>query len=70
MEDMEELKSLSIPLYNYILGIQTAWSTGDMVKAARIMGNCYDEFHTGEECDRLYLEVLSRLCRARCRKEW
>ncbi|WP_291364426.1 hypothetical protein [Acetobacter sp. UBA5411] len=59
--DMDALRSLSLPLYNYILGIQTAWTTGDLIKAARIMGNCYDEFHTGEECDRLYLEVMNRL---------
>ena len=62
-EDMDALKGLSLPLYNYILGIQTAWASGDLVKAARIMGNCYDEFHTGEECDRLYLEVMNRLYR-------
>ncbi|GBQ23800.1 hypothetical protein AA0472_1222 [Acetobacter estunensis NRIC 0472] len=60
-EDMEALKGLSIPLYNYIAGIRTAWNTGDLVKATRMMGNCYDEFHTGEECDRLYLEVVNRL---------
>lgn len=60
-EDMDAMRDLSVPLYNYIVGIQTAWSTGDLVKAARIMGNCYDEFHTGEECDRLYLEVMNRL---------
>ncbi|NHN84756.1 hypothetical protein GOB93_08880 [Acetobacter musti] len=60
-DDLDRLRSLSIPFYNYILGIQTAWSQADFVKAARIMGNCYEEFHTGEECDRLYLEVMNRV---------
>ncbi|WP_338422442.1 glycosyltransferase family 32 protein [Acetobacter fallax] len=60
-EEMETLRSLSLPFYNYIVGIQTAWTQGDFVKAARIMGNCYEEFHTGAECDRLYLEIVNRI---------
>ncbi|GBQ86956.1 hypothetical protein AA23498_0011 [Acetobacter nitrogenifigens DSM 23921 = NBRC 105050] len=62
-DDLKQLRALSIPYFNYITGIQAAWRTGDFVKAARVMGNCYDEFHTGEECDCLYLEVMRNVYR-------
>lgn len=59
--DLDTLRSLSIPYYHYIIGVQAAWQTGDLTQAARLLGNCYEEFHTGEECDLLCLEIMRRL---------
>ncbi|GBR01899.1 hypothetical protein AOE01nite_03110 [Acetobacter oeni] len=63
--ELKTLRALSIPFYNYVTGIQAAWIQGDLIKAARIIKNCYEEFDTGSECDRLCLEVMNRLYHAK-----
>lgn len=60
-QDMKLLRGYSIPCYDYILAIKIAWRDGDYLQALRVLGNCYDEFHTGEECDRLCLEIALRV---------
>lgn len=56
-EELEELQTLSPAMYRYITGIRAAWAEGDNERALSIMGSCYEAFHTGEECDCLYLEI-------------
>ncbi|NLI27125.1 MAG: hypothetical protein GX413_07020 [Acetobacter sp.] len=60
-EDMQLLRGYSIPCYNYIRGVMISWREGDHLRALETMGNCYEEFHTGEECDRIYLSTAIRL---------
>ncbi|MEE8664167.1 MAG: hypothetical protein SOH81_11395 [Acetobacter sp.] len=60
-EDMQLLRGYSIPCYNYIRGVMISWREGDHLRALETMGNCYEEFHTGEECDRIYLSIACRL---------
>ncbi|MDN7351313.1 hypothetical protein [Acetobacter senegalensis] len=52
------LRALNIPFANYIEGISMAWKGGDGRAALRHIRNAYEEFHTGEEIDSLYLEIV------------
>lgn len=60
-EDMQILRGYSIPCYNYIRGVMISWREGDHLRALETMGNCYEEFQTGEECDRIYLRTALRV---------
>ncbi|BCI65649.1 glycosyltransferase family 32 protein [Acetobacter aceti] len=65
-DELEQLKALSQPIYDYILGIEIAWRQHDPKAALERMGNCFEAFHTGEEVDVLYLETaLSVLPKAK-----
>jgi len=55
---IESLKKLNIPFANYIIGIQTAWRGNRGREAIEIIDNAFEEFHTGEEIDTLYLELV------------
>jgi len=59
-EELEELESYSPPLANYIRGIQTAWQEGKTNEGLALIGNSFELFHSGEEIDRLYLELALR----------
>ncbi|MBS1071579.1 hypothetical protein JK222_07650 [Gluconobacter cerinus] len=58
--ELAELRSLNIPFANYIDGTSHAWRGTPPRDALNIMGNAYDEFHTGEEVDSVALEVALR----------
>lgn len=60
-EELEQLKSLSLPFYNYIVGWKHYKDNKDALSAALIMGNCYEEFPTGEGADRTYLSMMMDL---------
>lgn len=60
-EDMQLLRGYSIPCYNYIRGVMISWREGDHLRALEMMGNCYDEFHTGEECDTVCLSTALKV---------
>lgn len=60
-EEMNELKSLCVPLYNYIEGWRQYKQNGDALSAIRLMGNCFEELHTGEETDTIYLTIMMDL---------
>lgn len=59
-EELETLKRISTPYANYIGGISQAWRDADVDGGLRRIGNAFEEFHTGEEIDRLYLELALR----------
>lgn len=59
-EDLQRLKSLNIPFANYIEGTSFAWKGGESREALSIIGNAYDEFHTGEEIDSITLEIACK----------
>ena len=56
-DELEQLRKLSQPIYDYIRGIEIAWRQHDPQAALACMGNCFEAFHTGEEVDVLYLET-------------
>jgi len=58
--EMIELRKLNEKMYTYLRGIEFAWKSENKFPALKIMGNCFEAFHTGEECDCLYLEVALR----------
>lgn len=57
-EEMNQLKSLSLPFYNYIMGWRSYLNNKNAMDAIQWMGNCYEEFPTGEEADRIYLSIM------------
>lgn len=59
-EELEELECYSPGLANYIRGIQTAWHHGRTAEGLELVGNAFESFHSGEEIDRLYLELALR----------
>lgn len=59
-EELEELESYSPQLANYIRGIQAAWQNGRTGEGLDLIGNSFEIFHSGEEIDRLYLELALR----------
>lgn len=59
-EEVDALRRLNAAHAAYIDGITRAWRGGDPSGALDIMGTCYEEFHTGEEADALYLETALR----------
>ncbi|GAA07093.1 hypothetical protein ATPR_0097 [Acetobacter tropicalis NBRC 101654] len=58
LHEIAILRALNIPFANYIEGISMAWKGGDGRTALRHIRNAYEEFHTGEEIDSLYLEIV------------
>lgn len=56
-EEMAELEALSLPCANYIRGVSTSWRDGNPLGGLTLIGNAFEEFHTGEEIDCLYLEI-------------
>lgn len=59
-EDLDNLRKLSIPFANYIAGIELSWRNHDDNAAIEKIGNAFEEFHTGEEIDALFLEISLR----------
>ncbi|MCP1248956.1 glycosyltransferase family 32 protein [Gluconobacter oxydans] len=59
-EELEELATYSPALANYIRGIQIAWQDGKVGQGLDLIGNAFEIFHSGEEIDRLYLELALR----------
>ncbi|CAI3934960.1 MULTISPECIES: glycosyltransferase family 32 protein [Commensalibacter] len=60
-DEMNQLKGLCIPLYNFVEGWKRYKENGDALSAIRLMGNCFEEFHTGEEADTIYLTIMMDL---------
>lgn len=60
-EELEQLKGLCIPLYNYVMGWKQYKENGNALAALQLMGNCFEEFHTGEETDTIYLTIMMDL---------
>ncbi|PXY99735.1 hypothetical protein GN303_01450 [Commensalibacter melissae] len=60
-EELEQLKNLCIPLYNFVVGWKQYRENNDAFNAIRIMQNCYEEFHTGEEADTIYLTIMMNI---------
>ena len=56
-EEIQELENIEPSFANYIRGVNTAWREKDFEKSLKIIGNTYESFHSGEEIDRLYLEI-------------
>lgn len=59
--DLDQLRSLSIPFYNYIIGWNHFRQSQDALASIEMMGNCYEEFPTGEEPDRIYLSIIMKV---------
>lgn len=57
-EELDQLKSLCTPLYNFVVGWRLYKAEHDAFAAIKIMQNCYEEFHTGEEADTIYLTIM------------
>ncbi len=60
-EELEQLKNLCIPLYNFVVGWKQYRENKDAFTAIHTMLNCYEEFHTGEETDTIYLTIMMDL---------
>ncbi|QCE34446.1 hypothetical protein FAI40_03330 [Acetobacteraceae bacterium] len=56
-EEIKELEGYSKTHANYIRGIQASWREGNTERAMALIGNTFEEFHSGEEIDVLYLEI-------------
>ncbi|MBS0960891.1 glycosyltransferase family 32 protein [Acetobacter thailandicus] len=56
--EIDLLRGYNIPYANYIEGIALAWRENKGEEALKHMKNAYEEFHTGEEIDRLYFEIV------------
>lgn len=54
-QEVAELRAVSIPHANFIESVHKAWREGDPAGAMRLTANAFEEFHTGEEIDSLYL---------------
>lgn len=63
-QEIYELEKYSVPMANYIRGISAAWRSGDTEGSLKLIGNAFEEFHSGEEIDRLYLEIALRWLRS------
>ncbi|MFT9298256.1 MAG: hypothetical protein ABF542_09120 [Gluconobacter sp.] len=63
-EEILELEKYSFPQANYIRGIRAAWRENNFDESLKLIGNCFEEFHSGEEIDRLYLEIALRWIRS------
>ncbi|GBQ12289.1 glycosyltransferase family 32 protein [Swaminathania salitolerans] len=59
-EEVAQLRALCIPHANFIESVHKAWREGDPMGALRLTGNAYEEFHTGEEIDSLYLSFAQQ----------
>lgn len=57
-EEVEQLRELCIPVYNYIMGWRHYREDKNAVEAIQLMANCFEEFHTGEEADTVYLTIM------------
>jgi hypothetical protein len=59
-EELAELKALSIPFFEYICACKLIFTKEpDYRQALRTFGNAFEEFHTGEEADRIYLRAAT-----------
>lgn len=56
--EIDVLRQYNIPYAKYIEGISLAWKDNKGEEALRHIKNAYEEFHTGEEIDSLYLEIV------------
>lgn len=56
--DLEKLRQLNTPFANYIEGIELSWRKDDNLAALKKIDNAFEEFHTGEEIDSLFLEIF------------
>ncbi|EHH68772.1 glycosyltransferase family 32 protein [Gluconobacter morbifer] len=56
-EEMAELQQYSPAFARYIEGIRQAWRNGRPQAGLQLIGNAFEDFHSGEEIDRLYLEI-------------
>lgn len=54
------MRSLSIPYAQYIEGVQKGWNGASAIEALKTIGNAFEEFHTGEEADTLWLGFALR----------
>jgi hypothetical protein len=60
-EDIELLRRICTPFADYIIGaIQVFAPAPNYLKALQSFRNCFEEFHTGEECDSIYLTAAAR----------
>lgn len=59
-DELQEMRSLSIPYAQYIEGVQKGWHGATAMDALKTIGNAFEEFHTGEEADTLWLEFALR----------
>lgn len=59
--DLLTLRELSRPYTDYIEGIMRAWKGEDPKKSLEHMENAFEEFFSGEEVDRLYLEIAQKI---------
>lgn len=58
-EELNFLKKLSVPLYNYILGVMEYYRNNiTAIEALKIIGNSFEEFHTGEEIDAINMKLI------------
>lgn len=55
VNEIAKLRALCIPHANFIESVHKAWREGDAIGAMRHTANAFEEFHTGEEIDSLYL---------------
>lgn len=60
-KELSELSKLSIPYANYIGGVDLAWREQLPEEALKLIGNSFEEFHTGEEIDSIYLEIARQV---------
>lgn len=56
-KELSELDQLCLPYSNYIRGVSAAWRNNSPKEALDTIGNAFEEFHTGEEIDSIYLEI-------------
>ncbi|GBR50192.1 hypothetical protein AA106555_0123 [Neokomagataea thailandica NBRC 106555] len=56
-EEINELSTYSPVMAGYIRGIRAAWQENNNEKSLALVGNAFEAFHSGEEIDRLYLEI-------------
>ncbi|MFB9942940.1 glycosyltransferase family 32 protein [Gluconobacter oxydans] len=58
--ELIELDKLCIPYGNYLRGVRAAWQKNSLENALNLIGNAFEEFHTGEEIDSIYLELAMK----------
>ncbi|GAB6855624.1 glycosyltransferase family 32 protein [Asaia astilbis] len=53
--EVDELGALCLPHANFIRSVHKAWRENNPIGAMRLTANAFEEFHTGEEIDSLFL---------------
>lgn len=56
-EEIKELEDIDPSFANYIRGVHSAWRENNFERSLKLIGNSYEKFHSGEEIDRIYLEI-------------